>query len=79
MNIDHRVREIIAEQLGISEDEIATKSSFQRDLGADSLDVLELIMGIEEEFELEIPDPDIDRLTTVKDLIDYVSERCAAS
>ncbi|HHY36987.1 MAG TPA: acyl carrier protein [Firmicutes bacterium] len=67
-----RVREIIAEQLGIDEDEIKLESSFIDDLGADSLDLVELIMALEEEFDLEIPDEEAEKIVTVGDAVEYL-------
>ena len=70
-NIEQRVKKIIAEQLGVNEAEIKTESSFVDDLGADSLDTVELVMALEEEFETEIPDEDAEKITTVQHAIDY--------
>jgi len=67
-----KVRKIIAEQLGIEEDEITMESSFIDDLGADSLDIVELIMALEEEFDLEIPDSEAEKITTVGDVVEYI-------
>lgn len=67
-----KVKKIIVEQLGVEEDEIAMESSFIDDLGADSLDIVELIMALEEEFDLEIPDSDAEKITTVGDAVDYI-------
>jgi acyl carrier protein len=75
MNTDKKIREIIADQLGLPEDEISNDSSFVEDLGADSLDIVELIMAMEEEFEIEIPDEDAEKLLTVQDAIEYVKKR----
>ena len=72
-NIEQRVKKIVAEQLGVNESEIKTESSFVDDLGADSLDTVELIMALEEEFECEIPDEEAEKITTVQQAIDYVS------
>ena len=72
-NIEQRVKKIIAEQLGVNEAEIKIESSFVDDLGADSLDTVELVMALEEEFETEIPDEDAEKITTVKQAIDYVT------
>ena len=72
-NIEQRVKKIVAEQLGVNESEIKTESSFVDDLGADSLDTVELVMALEEEFECEIPDEEAEKLTTVQQAIDYVS------
>ena len=70
-----RVRQLIAEQLGLEEDEITPESSFLDDLGADSLDLVELIMAFEEEYELEIPDEDAERIVTVGDAVEYIRQR----
>ena len=72
-NIEQRVKKIIAEQLGVNEAEIKIESSFVDDLGADSLDTVELVMALEEEFETEIPDEDAEKITTVRQAIDYVT------
>ncbi len=72
-NIEERVRKIIVEQLGVGEDEVSEDASFVDDLGADSLDTVELVMALEEEFECEIPDEEAEKITTVKQAIDYVS------
>ena len=69
-----KLKEIIAEQLGISEDEIVPEASFIDDLGADSLDLVELIMALEEEFDMEISDDDAEKIQTVQDAITYISE-----
>jgi len=74
-NIEQRVRKIIAEQLGVNETEIKNESSFVDDLGADSLDNVELVMALEEEFECEIPDEDAEKITTVKDAVDYIENK----
>lgn len=75
MALETRIQEIIAEQLGIAEDEIQGDSSFTQDLGADSLDVLELVMALEEEFEIEIPDNEAEKLSTVAKLVQYLESR----
>jgi acyl carrier protein len=72
-NIEQRVRKIVAEQLGVNETEIKNESSFVDDLGADSLDTVELVMALEEEFETEIPDEEAEKITTVKQAIDYIN------
>lgn len=72
-NIEQRVKKIVAEQLGVNESEIKNESSFVDDLGADSLDTVELVMALEEEFECEIPDEEAEKITTVQQAIDYVS------
>lgn len=75
---EDRVKKIIAEQLSIDEDKIVSEASFVSDLGADSLDVVELIMALEEQFELEIPDEDAQKLQTVKDAIEFINQRQAS-
>jgi len=70
--IEDRVRKIVAEQLGVNEADVKNVSSFVNDLGADSLDTVELVMALEEEFETEIPDEDAEKITTVQQAIDYI-------
>ncbi|WP_291582626.1 acyl carrier protein [Clostridium sp. UBA6640] len=70
-----KIRERIAEQLSIEEDEIKMESSFVDDLGADSLDIVELIMALEEEFDIEIPDEDAEKISTVGDVVEYIKAR----
>jgi acyl carrier protein len=70
--IIEKVKEIIADQLGIDEEEIVSDASFIDDLGADSLDLVELIMALEEEFDMEIPDEDAEKINTVGDAVDYI-------
>lgn len=70
-----KVKEIIVDQLGVEEDEVTPEASFIEDLGADSLDIVELIMALEEEFGIEIPDEDAEKITTVQQAIDYINER----
>ena len=77
-NIEQRVRKIVAEQLGANDADIKTESSFVDDLGADSLDTVELVMALEEEFECEIPDEEAEKITTVQQAIDYVSAHLKA-
>ncbi len=72
-NIEQRVKKIVAEQLGVNEADIKNESSFVDDLGADSLDTVELVMALEEEFECEIPDEAAEKITTVQQAIDYVN------
>ena len=72
-NLEQRVKKIVAEQLGVNESEIKNDSSFVDDLGADSLDTVELVMALEEEFECEIPDEDAEKITNVQQAIDYVN------
>ncbi len=74
-SVEDQVRAIIAEQLGIKTDEIKNDASFVDDLGADSLDTVELVMALEEEFETEIPDEEAEKITTVQNAIDYVAAR----
>jgi len=71
--IEDRVKKIIVEQLGVKEEQVAADASFVDDLGADSLDTVELVMALEEEFECEIPDEDAEKITTVQQAIDYVN------
>lgn len=75
--IEERVKKIVAEQLGVKEDEVKNTSSFVEDLGADSLDTVELVMALEEEFETEIPDEEAEKITTVQAAIDYVNSHQA--
>lgn len=72
-NIEERVKKIVAEQLGVKEEEVKNESSFVDDLGADSLDTVELVMALEEEFETEIPDEEAEKIVTVQAAIDYVT------
>ena len=72
-SIEERVKKIVIEQLGVKEDEVTIGASFVDDLGADSLDTVELVMALEEEFECEIPDEDAEKITSVQQAIDYVS------
>ena len=72
-SIEERVKKIVAEQLGVKEEEVQTSASFVEDLGADSLDTVELVMALEEEFETEIPDEEAEKITTVQLAIDYIS------
>ena len=72
-NIEARVKKIVAEQLGVNEAEVKNESSFVDVLGADSLDTVELVMALEEEFGCEIPDEDAEKITTVQQAIDYVT------
>jgi acyl carrier protein len=72
-NIEAKVKSIIADQLGVGEDEIKLDSSFIEDLGADSLDIVELVMAMEEEFEIEIPDEEAENIKSVGDAINYIN------
>jgi len=71
--IEERVKKIVVEQLGVSEDEVKIESSFVDDLGADSLDTVELVMALEEEFDTEIPDEEAEKISTVQSAIDYIN------
>lgn len=73
-SIEERVKEIICEQLGVEESEVTPNAKFIEDLGADSLDTVELVMAFEEEFNLEIPDEDAEKITTVGDAIQYIKD-----
>jgi len=75
MATEDKIKEIIVEQLGVSADEVVPEASFIDDLGADSLDIVELVMAIEEEWGLEIPDDDAEKIQTIQDAINYVEER----
>jgi len=70
--IEERVKKIVAEQLGVKLEDVTTEASFVDDLGADSLDTVELVMALEEEFELEIPDEEAEKISTVQNAIDYI-------
>ncbi|WP_418601538.1 acyl carrier protein [Haemophilus sp.] len=72
MSIEERVKKIIVEQLGVKEENVKPEASFVEDLGADSLDTVELVMALEEEFDIEIPDEEAEKITTVQSAIDYV-------
>jgi len=74
-SVEQKVKEIICEQLGVSEEEVTPQASFIEDLGADSLDIVELVMAFEEEFSVEVPDEDAEKLQTVGDVIKYIQER----
>ena len=72
-DIQERVKKIIIEQLGVKEEEVKNEASFVDDLGADSLDTVELVMALEEEFDVEIPDEDAEKISKVQDAIDYIN------
>ena len=74
MDIFSKVKDIVVEQLGVDEEEVNEQASFVDDLGADSLDIVELVMALEEEFDLEIPDEDAEKITTVGDAVNYIKE-----
>jgi acyl carrier protein len=73
-NIFDEVKEVIVEQLNVSPEEVKPESKFVEDLGADSLDVVELIMALEEKFEIQIPDSEAEKIQTVKDIVDYIEQ-----
>nr|NIS40381.1 acyl carrier protein [Desulfuromonadales bacterium] len=73
-SIDERVKQIVAEQLGVDEEQVTAEASFMDDLGADSLDTVELVMALEEEFDIEISDEDAEKIQTVKDAVAYIGE-----
>ena len=73
--LEERVKKIIGEQLGVEEDEVTAEASFVEDLGADSLDTVELVMALEEEFGIEIPDEDAEKILTVGKALDYIKEK----
>jgi acyl carrier protein len=77
MSVDQKVKQIIVEQLGVDEGQVDGGASFVDDLGADSLDIVELVMAFEEAFELDIPDEDAEKIGTVKDAIDYIEAKMA--
>ena len=72
-SVEERVKKIVSEQLGVKEEEVKNEASFVEDLGADSLDTVELVMALEEEFETEIPDEEAEKITTVQLAIDYIN------
>lgn len=76
--VAERVKSIIADQLGVDIEEVTQEASFTDDLGADSLDIVELVMAFEEDFDIEIPDEDAEKITTVRDAIDYIQEHAEA-
>ena len=78
MSTFDRVKKVIVEQLDVSEDEVQPTASFVEDLGADSLDVVELVMGLEEEFDIEIPDEDAEKIGRVQDAVNYIDEKSKA-
>ena len=74
-DIEQKVKDIIINELGVDAEKVTPEASFVEDLGADSLDTVELVMALEEEFEIEIPDEDAEKITTVHQAIDYINER----
>ena len=77
MEILERMRPLVADKLSISEDEVVITAAFKADLGADSLDLVELVMGLEEEFNISIPESDMGKIVTVQDAVDYVTAKLA--
>jgi len=77
MSVELKVKKIIVEQLGVDESQVDASASFVDDLGADSLDIVELVMAFEEAFELDIPDEDAEKIATVKDAVDYIDAKAA--
>jgi len=75
LSVEEKVKKIVGEQLGVDEEEITPDASFVEDLGADSLDTVELVMAFEEEFSIEIPDDDAEKIITVQNSVDYIKER----
>lgn len=75
MALEDRIKDIIVEQLGVSAEEVVPEASFIDDLGADSLDIVELVMALEEEWGIEIPDDDAEKIQTIQDAINYIEER----
>ena len=78
MSLEARVTDLIVEQLGVSKEEAVMTASFIDDLGADSLDIVELVMSLEEEFDIEIPDEDAEKIQTIDDVVSYLKERVSA-
>ncbi|OGT43769.1 MAG: acyl carrier protein [Gammaproteobacteria bacterium RIFCSPHIGHO2_12_FULL_40_19] len=76
-SIEDRVKKIVIEQLGVKEDEVKNDASFVDDLGADSLDTVELVMALEEEFDVEIKDEEAEKITTIQEAIDFIKKRAA--
>ena len=74
MSVEKRIKEIVAEQLGVEESQVTNEASFMDDLGADSLDTVELVMALEEEFDIEISDENAEKIQSVQDAIDYITE-----
>lgn len=77
MSVEDRVKQIIVEKLQVNEDQIVPEASLMEDLGADSLDIVELVMAFEEEFNQEIPDEDTEKIRTVGEILEYLKERTA--
>ncbi len=79
MSVEAKVKSIIVEQLGVDKDEVTVDASFTDDLGADSLDIVELVMAFEEEFNIEIPDEDAEKISRVKEAVSYISQHAEES
>ncbi|OGP17756.1 MAG: acyl carrier protein [Deltaproteobacteria bacterium GWA2_55_10] len=75
MSVENKVKKIIIDQLDVTEDEVTSQASFVDDLGADSLDTVEMVMAFEEEFGIEIPDEDAEKIKTVQDAVDYINKK----
>ncbi|UCD10713.1 MAG: acyl carrier protein [Nitrospinaceae bacterium] len=75
MSVEEKVKEIIVDQLGVDEKQVSPEASFMDDLGADSLDTVELVMALEEEFDIEIPDEEAEKISSVQNAIDYIKSR----
>ncbi len=75
MSVEEKVKEIIVDQLGVDEKQVSPEASFMDDLGADSLDIVELVMALEEEFDMEIPDEEAEKIASVQNAIDYIKNR----
>ena len=75
MSVEERVKKIIVDQLGVDEKQVSPEASFMDDLGADSLDIVELVMALEEEFDMEIPDEEAEKIASVQNAIDYIKNR----
>ncbi len=75
MSVEQKVKQIIVEQLGVDEGQVDASASFVDDLGADSLDIVELVMAFEEAFDIDIPDEDAEKITTVKQAVDYIDAK----
>lgn len=79
MSVEQKVKEIVAQQLGVNEEQVTEEASFKDDLGADSLDVVELVMAFEEEFNIEIPDEDAEKIGTVGQAVEYIDGKTAGA
>ena len=75
MSVEEKVKEIVVDQLGVDEKQVSPEASFIDDLGADSLDTVELVMALEEEFDIEIPDEDAEKIATVQNAVDYIKDQ----